>query len=384
LPATPCGTRIRYYLAATATNGLSWSAPENAPTGLFEIVSAYAQSAIASFDFETSAGWTAGATGDTATQGLWTRGDPLGTGAQPSDDHSPTGASCWFTGQGAVGGFIGDSDVDGGRTTLVSPIFDLGAASDPIVSYWRWFSNNEGPSPSTDVFKVDVSNNGGSTWTNVETIGPVSAEANGGWNLHQFRVASFVAPSTSVRVRFVAQDSSADSVIEAAIDDVRVFDTSCSTMSSFCFGDGTGGVCPCGNYGFTGEGCSNSSGFGSRLAASGTPSVAGDTLSLTASGVLNGAPTLFFQGTNPENGGLGTAFGDGLRCASGTIVRLGTHAASGGQVSYPAGGDAAISVRGAVPAGATRHYQAWYRNSVTFCTSSPFNLTNGMSVTWLP
>ena len=29
-------------------------------------------------------------------------------------------------------------------------------------------------------------------------------------------------------------------------------------------------------------------------------------------------------------------------------------------------------------------YQSWYRNAAAFCTSSTFNLTNGVTVTWTP
>lgn len=54
-------------------------------------------------------------------------------------------------------------------------------------------------------------------------------------------------------------------------------------------------------------------------------------------------------------------------------------------IAAPTGGDPLISVRGLVPvAGATRFYQAWYRNAAVFCTSSTFNLTNGLQVVWAP
>jgi hypothetical protein len=44
-----------------------------------------------------------------------------------------------------------------------------------------------------------------------------------------------------------------------------------------------------------------------------------------------------------------------------------------------------VSVRGLVPAtGAVRYYQAWFRNSISFCTADTFNTTNGLAVTWLP
>jgi hypothetical protein len=90
---------------------------------------------------------------------------------------------------------------------------------------------------------------------------------------------------------------------------------------------------------------------------------------------------LFFQGTQQT----GATFGDGLRCASGTLVRLGTGNAIGGIASHPRTGDPAISVRGGIAqAGQVRHYQAWYRNAAAFCTASTFNLTNGLSATWQP
>jgi hypothetical protein len=99
---------------------------------------------------------------------------------------------------------------------------------------------------------------------------------------------------------------------------------------------------------------------------------------------------LFFQGTTASGGGAGVVFGDGVRCAAGTVIRLGIKTTVnsgffGGVASYPQPGDQAISVRGAVPAtGAVRLYQAWFRNSAAYCTSSTFNLSNGLRATWLP
>ena len=111
-------------------------------------------------------------------------------------------------------------------------------------------------------------------------------------------------------------------------------------------------------------------------------SVAADTFALNASGLPANSSVLFFQGTQSQNGGLGVAFGDGLRCASGTVVRLGTKTASAGASSYPQGGDQSVSVRGGIAGPGTRTYQAWYRNAASFCTSDTFNLTNGVTVLW--
>jgi hypothetical protein len=156
------------------------------------------------------------------------------------------------------------------------------------------------------------------------------------------------------------------------------------TGSAFCLGDGGGAACPCGNFGQPGQGCANSNGAGARLEAHGNASVGDDTLRLEVQPVPN-TSLLFFQGTQQVNSGLGAGFGDGLRCAGGSVVRLKSRNAALNFAAYPAGGDAPVSVQGALPlAGGTRHYQVWYRNAAAFCTSATFNLSNGWSVTWTP
>ena len=157
------------------------------------------------------------------------------------------------------------------------------------------------------------------------------------------------------------------------------------TGLSFCFGDGAGIQCPCGNTGLTGGGCGNSiNAQGGRLVATGAASLANDTLVLRASRLPNSS-ALYFQGTDRANNGFGTVFGDGLRCVQGTVIRLGTKVNAAGGSSYPLSGDQAVSVRGAIPSsGSVRYYQVWYRNAAAFCTSSTFNLTNGIGVTWTP
>ena len=73
----------------------------------------------------------------------------------------------------------------------------------------------------------------------------------------------------------------------------------------------------------------------------------------------------------------------GAKVVGGSIVRLGTKSNSAGGSTYPASGDPSVSVRGLVPAaGATRSYQVWYRNAAAFCTTSTFNLSNGVSIIW--
>lgn len=156
-------------------------------------------------------------------------------------------------------------------------------------------------------------------------------------------------------------------------------------IQRFCFGDGSGAACPCGNESDVGanEGCQNSLGNGSDLVAQGTPSIASDTIELQAQQMPNG-PALYFQGTTRLNSGAGTAFGDGLRCVGGTVIRLAIKTNALNQSVFPQGSDPLLSVRGGVAAGDTRHYQVWYRDSAAFCASATYNLSNGVTITWLP
>ena len=160
---------------------------------------------------------------------------------------------------------------------------------------------------------------------------------------------------------------------------------STATGTPFCFGDGSGTACPCGNASAVGaqEGCLNSLATAGRLRGTGVASIAADTFVLQGTGMANSS-ALYFQGTTQANTGLGTAFGDGLRCAGGTVVRLGTKTNAAGVSSFPGTADGSVSVRGGVPAGATRTYQVWYRNAAAFCAAETFNLTNGLSVVWTP
>jgi plastocyanin len=154
--------------------------------------------------------------------------------------------------------------------------------------------------------------------------------------------------------------------------------------TEFCAGDGSGAACPCNNNSTSKTGCLNTLLHGGRLRGSGTASVSADTLALNVVGVSEGSSVLFFQGTTQVNGGAGAVFGDGLRCAGGTTVRIGPGAISFGFAHFPATGDPLISVKGGVAPGDVRAYQVFYRDPPSSCTSAHFNTTDAYLVTWLP
>jgi len=216
---------VAYYVSVSDTYGGTVTDPAGAP-GLAHRFVAGPTTSIVSYDMETNPGWTVGAVGDNATTGIWVRVDPNGTfvgavQAQPEDDHTADpGAICWVTGNAGIGQAAGVADVDNGRTTLLTPVFDAlaGGLVHPVVSYWRWYSNNLGATPGTDFWRVDISNDGGASWQAVEN----TLESSNAWQRTLVRIEDIVAPTSNMRLRFIAEDAGDGSLIEAAVDDFQV------------------------------------------------------------------------------------------------------------------------------------------------------------------
>lgn len=179
---------------------------------------------FACYDFEASAqGWVSGATGDNATTGQWERGDPEGTWnsdrpVQPEDDHTATGVNCWVTGR-LAGSSLGSYDIDGGKTTLLSPLWDLQAHASAMIEMWSWYSNDEGGGPDEDYFVVSFSSDGGTNW--VDALNTHYDWEY--WRRDVFYVEDFVTLSGQVRMRVIGQDQATGSLVEAAVDDVCLY-----------------------------------------------------------------------------------------------------------------------------------------------------------------
>lgn len=212
LPAADCGQTVAFSLTATTTGGADITYPASGPFLADAITVAFEDT------METNTGWTVGVASDTATTGIWNRMAPQPTAAQPGADHTPAGTDCWIT-DGNAGSSLGANDVDGGATTLTSPAMDASDAGDEaVLVYWRWYSNNTGSAPDADSMPVLISNDNGATWTALETV----TENAGAWVEKRFRIADFVTPTDSVRVRFVARDEGSGSIVEAGVDDLRI------------------------------------------------------------------------------------------------------------------------------------------------------------------
>ena len=222
LPAVECESVIQYYL--TADSGTTpVSSPNNAPgdsfsaLGATDIILAFEQS------FESNAiGWVV--TNDASTtSGQWERGNPTGNSTRGEPGSAADGSFCLLTENGN-----GNFDIDGGCTTITSPLINTSAAG-TTVSYSRWFDNTgagSGADPNNDLMTVEVTD-GLSGWTTLEVIGPV-AQSSGGWYDVSFLVSDFVENTSSFQIRFTACDLNAGSVVEAAIDNLLIEAIECN------------------------------------------------------------------------------------------------------------------------------------------------------------
>jgi len=230
LPGVPCDQTVEYYFTADSLSGVSMSYPVG---GESSALSALSQEITIAFDddMETSTGWAVGQPSDTATTGIWERTNPQATAAQPEDDHTHgAGTLCWIT-DGDAGASLGANDIDNGATTLTSPAMDAtGTGGGAELVYWRWYSNNAGAGPDADSMLVQISDNNGGSWSTLETV----TENAGVWVEKRFPAPD----SSQVRVRFIASDLGAGSIVEAGVDDLRIEAVGCTGNPADLNGDG--------------------------------------------------------------------------------------------------------------------------------------------------
>lgn len=217
----PCGGPVSYWVSVQASSGQTVFDPPGAPDAPFLAIAASSVAQTFEDTFQSNLGWTVTTT---AVDGPWQRAVPAGGGdrGDPPTDADGSGF-CYVTDNAD-----GNSDVDSGNTILISPVLDATAGTGPaVVAYSRWFSNNTGAA-TDDVFRVEISNNGGGSWVPLETVGVFDPEASGGWYEKVFRVADHVTPTSNVRLRFIASDLGAGSIVEAGVDHVRLLQATCT------------------------------------------------------------------------------------------------------------------------------------------------------------
>jgi hypothetical protein len=169
-------------------------------------------------NFETNLGWTVNPnSNDTATSGVWERGNPEDT----SDRNGPkqlgttvSGSNDLVTGASAGSG-VGANDLDGGVSSIQSPLINLPGGT--LTLSFSYYLAHNNASSSADYLRVSVV--GSSTTMVLEELGAANND-NGVWAAHSINISSFAGQT--VRIRIEAADASGDSVLEAAVDDVRI------------------------------------------------------------------------------------------------------------------------------------------------------------------
>ncbi len=225
IPAQPEGSLVKYFIRNSGPGcGFQLFYPsrdfkgENHSFRVGEFYEVYRD------EFEIDAGWQVGAPGDNATSGIWVRGNPQRTAdgknqvVQPEDDFSPAGVSCLVT-----GAFQGttwfSNDVDGGRTSVTSPIIS-GLEENSIIEFEKWFAHGAGFNfPNLGQWRFEASNNG-LAWIPIEVV---SYGDHRNWINTKYRLGDHLVVSDSMQFRFVAADYGTGSIVEALVDDIVIW-----------------------------------------------------------------------------------------------------------------------------------------------------------------
>ncbi len=244
LPAVPCTSRVRYYMSGQLSGGATKFDPPTAPTESYLAIAATGTNLDMDETFEGDVSGWAVSNGPGLTAGQWEQADPNATFfnamlAAPEDDANQgiELVKAFVTENGPVGGSAGANDIDGGATMLMSPVIDLDG-TDATIEYSRWFFTSlPGPSLTTQ-----VSNDNGSTWVDVDIVTSTIADQSlvppqTIWQSASFIVGQYVAPTANVRVRFVADGTTPNAIVEAGIDAFRVQSLLCNEP---CTGDVNG------------------------------------------------------------------------------------------------------------------------------------------------
>jgi hypothetical protein len=240
IPPAYCGESIQFFVSAVGVETGIASEPPAGADAPFAVAVGTPMIAL-DHSMEVDQGWTGGTPGDTATRGVWTRVAPNAGPGVPTADHSNPGTMCFVTGQESAFGGGQQNDVDAGFTTLLSPPIDLAGDTSAVLSYWRWYNNSAGPAPGTDTLRVEISDDGGATWSLVEEVGPTGDEVVGGWIQHRAIVENLIDLTAQVRMRVVASDTGTESTVEAGVDDVRIDVIQCDGPARCpCDWDGNG------------------------------------------------------------------------------------------------------------------------------------------------
>jgi hypothetical protein len=174
---------------------------------------------IYSDNFETATGWTTNPSGtDTATTGLWERGDPEQTTSSGVKQLGTTvsGTNDLVTGR-LAGASAGAQDIDGGVTSIRSPSITLPSTGTLTLSMSYYLAHGSNAS-SADFFRISVVHSGGTTV--LFTRAGAASNLNAAWTVASANLTPYAGQSVQILIQ--AADASGASLVEAAVDNVAI------------------------------------------------------------------------------------------------------------------------------------------------------------------
>jgi hypothetical protein len=206
--------RFRYQGSATPCGTGSFNDHDD----LVFAVNAPPTNVVFSDDFEIDRGWTRNPGGtDTATTGLWERGDPEPTSSSGAKQLGTTvsGVNDLVTGR-LAGASAGAADIDGGVTTIQSPAITLPSTGTLTLSFSYYLAHGSNAT-SADFLRVRVV--GATSATVFQRLG-AAADVDASWATASASLNAFAGQT--VRIVIEAADAATASLVEAAVDDVRI------------------------------------------------------------------------------------------------------------------------------------------------------------------
>ncbi|GAA4555027.1 hypothetical protein GCM10023193_00230 [Planotetraspora kaengkrachanensis] len=177
-----------------------------------------APTTVYSDTFETASGWTANPSGtDTATSGAWERANPADTNSSGPKQLGTTASGSFDLVTGASAGTAaGDFDVDGGVTSIRSPLITLPSSGTLTLSF-SWYLGHGSNSSSADYLRVRVVGN--TTSTVFQQLG-AATDRDAAWSTASVSLSGFAGQQ--VRILVDAADASGASLVEAGVDEVKI------------------------------------------------------------------------------------------------------------------------------------------------------------------
>lgn len=250
IPAQTEGTILDYYFSVEDllnNNGVFFPDAYNPTVAAVQTSIPYqfgiGLAAGLTVDFETPlSGWqVGGVTGDAATTGIWIQAAPVASftsassgsmPVQPGVDNTPgSGTQCLVTGNAStVTASMNTACVKNGMTSVLTPIFDLTGYVNPVIEYYRWFSNDRGNYKRKDNWQVTLRDSASSLWSSVDN----TFQSDYNWRRRVFTLKQYLPTSSKkIQMKFIAKNAASPglSTVEGAVDDFIIYEGSPSAVS---------------------------------------------------------------------------------------------------------------------------------------------------------